>query len=138
MKYYEEKVSRIKPLSKQKGHVKIYVTSKKCEEAVIQARRISVKNAAGGFKEHRVEKAKLDFEVTYCYKCKKLVHVTFNCQDKTAAETCGRCAESHKTQDCIHPDSKMKCVNCKGAHKSGDFQCPVHIKAVDRLRQLLA
>jgi hypothetical protein len=62
------KISRIKPLSKQKGHVKIYVTSEKCEEAVIQARKISVKNAAG---EHRVEKAKLDFEVTYCYKCKK-------------------------------------------------------------------
>ena len=132
------KISRIKPLSKQKGHVKIYVTSKKCEEAVIQARKISVKNAAGEFKEHRVEKAKLDFEVTYCYKCKKLGHVAFNCKDKTAAETCGWCAESHKTQDCIHPDSKMKCVNCKGAHKSGDFQCPSHIKAVDRLRQLLS
>ncbi|KAI9556065.1 hypothetical protein GHT06_018632 [Daphnia sinensis] len=130
------KISRIKPLSKQKGHVKIYVTSKKCEEAE-QARRISVKNAAGGFQEHRVEKAKLDFEVTYCYKCKKLGHVAFNWQDKTAAETCGR-SHKTKTQDCIHPDSKMKCVNCKGAHKSGDFQCPVHIKAVDRLRQLLA
>ena len=65
------KISRIKLLLKQKGHVKIYVISKKCEEAVIQARKISVKNAAGEFKEHRVEKAKLDFEVTYCYKCKK-------------------------------------------------------------------
>jgi hypothetical protein len=132
------KISRIKPLSKQKGHVKIYVTSKKCEEEVIQARKISVKNASGEFKEHRVEKSKLDFEVTYCYKCKKLGHVAFKCTDKSAAETCGRCAESHKTQDCIHPDSKMKCVNCKGAHKSGDFQCSAHIKAVERLRQLLA
>lgn len=131
-------ISRIKPLSKLKRHVKIYVTSKKCEETVIQAKKISMKNAAGEFKEHRVEKAKLDFEVTYCFKCKRQGHVAFNCQDKNTAETCGRCAESHRTQDCTHPDSKLKCVNCKGAHRSGDFQCPVHIKAVDRLKQLLA
>lgn len=131
-------ISRIKPLSKLKGHVKIYVTSKKCEEAVIQARKISMKNAAVEFKEHRVEKAKLDFEVTYCFKCKRQGHVAFNCQDKKSVETCGRCAESHRTQDCTLPDSKFKCVNCKGSHRSGDFQCPVHIKAVDRLKQRLA
>jgi hypothetical protein len=129
-------ISRIKILSKQKGHVKIYVTSKKCEEEVILAKKISVKNASGEFKEHRVEKAKLDFEVTYCFKCKKIGHVAFSCKD--TVDTCGRCAESHKTQDCTHPDSKLKCVNCKGTHKSGDFKCPVHVKAVDRLSKILA
>ena len=133
-----DKISRIKILSRKKGHVKIYVTSKKCEEAVIQARKISIKNAKGEFKEHRVEKAKLDFEVTYCFKCKKPGHVAFNCQDKSTTETCGRCCESHKTGDCTHPDSMLKCASCKGPHKSGDFKCPVHVKAVERLTVLLA
>jgi hypothetical protein len=41
-----------------------------------------MKNAAGDFKEHRVEKTKLDFEMTYCFKCKRQSHVAFNCQDK--------------------------------------------------------
>ena len=130
-------ISRIKPLSKKKGHVKIYVTSKKCEEEVIQAGTISIKHTTGNFKDHRVDKVRLDFEVTYCFNCKKQGHVAFKCPEKT--ETCGRCAESHKTTDCTHPDTKVKCVNCNSVkHKSGDFKCPVHIKAVDRLRILLA
>ena len=51
---------------------------KKCEETVIQERKFSIKNATGEFEEHRVEKAKLEFEVTYCFKCKRqgMSHLT--------------------------------------------------------------
>jgi hypothetical protein len=71
MKYYVVKLIESNRSRIRKDTSKIYGTFKKCEEAVIQARKISVKNAAGELKENRVEKAKLDFEVTYCYKCKK-------------------------------------------------------------------
>jgi hypothetical protein len=39
--------------------VKIYNTSKKCDEEVIQAREISVRNIAGEFKENSIAKAKI-------------------------------------------------------------------------------
>ena len=93
------KISRIKLLLKQKGHVKIYVISKKCEEAVIQARKISVKNAAGEFKEHRIEKAKLDLEVNYCYKFKNwaMSRLTANTKRQQKPVAGAQSRTKHKT-----------------------------------------
>jgi hypothetical protein len=129
-------ISSIKILSREKGHVKIYVTSKKTQVAILKAGIIHTN--INGFKKHNIKEMDLNREIRSCFKCHKLDHISPNCPSKT--EVCGKCAEkTHKTKECEHLDSKFKCVNCKnGKHKSDDPKYPERIKAVDRLKKLLS
>ncbi|EFX68629.1 hypothetical protein DAPPUDRAFT_114377 [Daphnia pulex] len=129
-------VSSIRILSREKGHVKIYVTSKEVQTAVLKSGIIHTN--INGFKRHSIRAMDLNREIRSCYRCHSLSHISSNCN--SASEDCGKCAEkTHKTNECVHLDSKYKCVNCKnGKHKSDDPKCPERVKAVERLKKLLA
>lgn len=125
----------IRILSKNKGHVKIYVTSKKVQLDILKLGEISIKKDTGEFKTHKIREMNLDREVKSCYKCHKLGHIAHHCGSKS--DICARCSETHKTDECLL--QKFKCVNCKnGEHRSDDPKCPERIKAVQRLKKLLS
>ena len=127
-------ISSIRVLSREKGHVKIYVTSKEVQKAILKVGMIHTN--INGFKRHGIREMNLNREIRSCYKCHSLDHISSNCKSESV---CGKCAEkTHKTNECEHLDSKFKCVNCKnGKHRSDDPKCPERIKAVARLKKLL-
>ena len=128
-------ISSVRILSKNKGHVKIYVTSKKVQQDILKLGEISIKKDTGEFKTHKIREMNLDREVKSCYKCHKLGHIAHHCESKS--DICARCSETHKTTECLL--QKFKCVNCKnGEHRSDDPKCPERIKAVQRLKKLLS
>ena len=128
-------ISSVKILSKNKSHVKIYVTSKKVQQDILKLGEISIKKDTGEFKTHKIREMNLDREVKSCYKCHKLGHIAHHCESKS--DICARCSETHKTTECLL--QKFKCVNCKnGEHRSDDPKCPERIKAVQRLKKLLS
>lgn len=129
-------ISSIRILSREKGLVKIYVTSKEVQTAVLKSGIIHTN--INGFKRHSFRAMDLNREIRSCYRNHSFGHISSNCN--SASEDCGKCAEkTHKTNECVHLDSKYKCVNCKnGKHKSDDPKCPERVKAVERLKKLLA
>ena len=130
-------IVNIRILSRNKGHIRMYVSSKKCQMEILSLGILYTK-LEGEFKSHKVREMNLNMEVRNCFKCQKEGHIAFNCPDKSDKPVCGRCTETHKTQDCMHDNSKLKCVNCGGKHKSGDAKCPRQIKAVEQLKKRYA
>jgi hypothetical protein len=129
-------ISSIKILSREKGHLQIYVTSKEAQMAILKVDIIHTN--INGFKRHSVRAMDLNRKIRTCYRCHCLGHISSNCN--SGSEVCGKCAEkTHRTSECVHLDSKFKCVNCKnGKHKSDDPKCPERVKAVERLKKLLS
>lgn len=61
-----------------------------------------------------------------CAKCQKYNHIAKNCHATT--DTCGICADSHRTSDC-NSYRTTKCINCRSQqHDSRSRQCPEFIK----------
>jgi hypothetical protein len=127
----------IRILSRNKGHIRMYVSSKKCQMEILNVGVLYTK-LEGEFKSHKVKEMNLNMEVKNCFKCQKEGHIAFHCPDKSDTHICGRCTGTHKTQDCVLDESKLKCVNCGGKHKSGDAKCPNQIRAVEKLKKRFA
>ena len=127
--------STIRILSREKGHIKVYFTSKEAQTVILKAGIIHTK--INGFKRHSIRAMDLNREIRLCYRCHSLGHIYSNC--KSPSEVCGKCAEkTHKTNECVQLESKYRCVNCKNSkHKSDDPKCPERVNAVERLKKLL-
>ena len=115
----------------------MYVPSKKCQMEILNVGVIYTK-LEREFKSHILREMNLNMEVKNCFKCQKEGHIAFHCPDKSDTHICGRCTGTHKTQDCVLDNSKLKCVNCGGKHKSGDAKCPNQIRAVEKLKKRFA
>ncbi|KAJ6512614.1 hypothetical protein C8R45DRAFT_771032, partial [Mycena sanguinolenta] len=86
----------------------------------------------------RINVCKSDDEPPRCVKCQGLDgHFAANC--KATYDTCGRCAEQHRTTECQILDlerDKMKCSNCGvGGHGAVDRNCPFFQGAVRAKRE---
>lgn len=61
-------------------------------------------------------------DVTQCMRCLNYGHGTRNCRLKSR---CNICAQGHPTDSCpVEGAVAYKCVNCGGAHRSSDRNCP--------------
>lgn len=61
-----------------------------------------------------------------CMKCQGWNHFAKDCPAEK--DTCGNCAEEHRTRECQKPQAK-KCASCKApGHASWDRNCPEFIK----------
>ncbi|KAJ6447846.1 hypothetical protein C8R45DRAFT_764730, partial [Mycena sanguinolenta] len=125
----------VKPILRRKpgqrvAHLKVDFTSPEMANHAIdngiywQGRRINVR--------------KSDDEPSRCVKCQGVDgHFAANC--KATHDTCGRCAEQHRTAECTVLDQekdKMKCSNCgAGGHGAVDRTCPFFQQAVRAKRE---
>ena len=126
-------INCIRPLSKEKGHIKIYVPTKECKEAILRVGRLYAKRD-GKFSSHKVVELDLNREVRRCFKCQAYGHIASVCKN---ANKCGKCSREHETRDCKAAPENAKCANCKGKHVSGSSTCPEQLKAVAKYRTFL-
>lgn len=54
-------------------------------------------------------KVKEYIDVVRCFKCQGYGHIGKVCNDKK--DTCGRCAEAHRTEKCEAESDRISCVN---------------------------
>jgi hypothetical protein len=132
-------ITGIRILSKNKGHIKIYVASKECQGAILKEGEVFTKlKESEDFTRHHVVPMNLDFEVTRCFKCQKYGHMSNQCSNKDPNfNCCGRCSQPHRTNTCLVPDSALNCANCGLKHKAGDPACSHQKKAVEKLSKHL-
>lgn len=57
----------------------------------------------------------------HCYRCQAYGNVAAVCRRKDPG--CEKCAEGHETKECVALGKVGVCVNCRGAHWSGDQKC---------------
>ena len=133
-------ITGIKILSKNKGHFKVYVASKECQDAILKEGEVFTKlKESEDFTRHHVVAMNLDFEVIRCFKCQKYGHMSNQCPNKDPNfNCCGRCSQSHRTNTCLVPDTELKCANCGKKHKAGDTVCIHQKKAVEKLSKQLS
>lgn len=80
-------------------------------------------------------KVKEYVDVVRCFKCQGIGHIGMVCRDEE--QTCGRCAEKHKTENCRVNDENVKCCNClkegrKERHPATWLRCEVYRRAEER------
>ena len=112
------------------GHVKIFLISRQASLDVLRKGTLYCSDGP-----HRVVEVDLNREVRRCYKCQRYGHTQHNCKAKQPA--CGKCAEHHLTNVCSASKAVWKCVNCSGAHQTGDRKCIKQIAAVEKYRTFL-
>ena len=54
-----------------------------------------------------------------CHRCQAFGHLAWSCKERMR---CGFCAGQHDRRDCP-PDATASCVDCNGAHPTGDREC---------------
>jgi len=81
----------------------------------------------------RVRVEKIRKEPIRCLKCHGWNHYANECISTT--DTCGNCAEKHRTNLCTQPQNK-RCVSCNvQGHASWSRECPIFLKKVDECNQ---
>ena len=70
-----------------------------------------------------------------CYLCLKYNHVAKYC--KTKQQTCLRCGEDHRADQCKVNDENVKCCNCKGKHLATSTQCSFYQEQEKRAKKLI-
>ena len=64
-----------------------------------------------------------------CLKCQGWNHMAKNCLE--VYDTCGSCAERHRTDECGN-HSKVRCVSCKSdSHASWSRECPTFLRKAE-------
>jgi hypothetical protein len=58
-----------------------------------------------------------------CYRCQRFGHLAWSCKERAR---CGHCAGEHERKSCP-PGVRAKCLDCYGAHPTGDRACQWHI-----------
>lgn len=134
----------IRSLSKKSKHVKIFLSSKERQEAILQKGRIYMKRN-DEFSSHRIVEVDLNREVRRCYRCQQYGHLIKDC--RATVDVYGKCSEAHKTSECDKQNPKFfRCSNCKrrpehlrplsdGKHSAGDNFCPEQMKALARYKK---
>ena len=69
---------------------------------------------------YRTERYTKRTQLIQCFNCYGYGHHAKTCQAKTC---CGKCGESHETQNC--KSTTVKCCQCKGPHEAWHYKCPI-------------
>jgi hypothetical protein len=80
---------------------------------------------------HRTERYTKRTQLVQCFNCYGYGHHAKTCQAKTC---CGKCAESHETQN--RTSTTVKCCQCKGSHEAWHYKCPIKLAKRKALREL--
>jgi hypothetical protein len=72
------------------------------------------------------------YNVTVCLKYN---HVAKYC--KTKQQTCLRCGENHRADQCNVTDDKVNCCNCKGKHLATSTECSIYQEQEKRAKKLI-
>ena len=113
------------------GHVKNFLRTRQAKTDVL---RRGTLYCNGG--SYRVVEPDINREVRRCYNCQRYGHTQHSCKAKSPA--CGKCAGPHRTNGCEKGKKEWKCVNCSGCHQTGDRECALQIRAVERYRTFLS
>jgi hypothetical protein len=70
-------------------------------------------------------------QLIQCFNCYGYGHHAKTCQAKTC---CGKCGESHETQNC--KNTTVKCCQCKGPHEAWHYKCPIKLMKRKILREI--
>lgn len=76
----------------------------------------------------RLVEVLLDREVRRCFNYQRHGHAQAAC--RTSSPRFGKCANEHRTRNCLYPQGTKKCSKHSGAHHAGDRLCPVQMKGV--------
>jgi hypothetical protein len=64
-----------------------------------------------------------------CYRCQAYGHVAV--MFRREVPRCEKCAEGHEIKKCVALGKVVVCVNCRGAHGTGDQKCPVRERQIE-------
>ena len=81
------------------------------------------------------ESATQNTKPVQCYMCMKYNHIAKYC--KTKEQTCQRCGENHRPEQCSVADEKVKCSNCKGNHLATSSECTAFKEQAKRMQKLI-
>jgi hypothetical protein len=81
------------------------------------------------------EAASQNTKPVQCFVCMKYNHVAKYC--KTKQQTCLRCGENHRAEQCTVTDDQIKCCNCKGKHVATSTECSFYQEQEKRARKLV-
>lgn len=79
------------------------------------------------------EPASQNTKPTQCFLCLKFNHVAKYC--KTKEQTCAKCGENHRKDQCTVTDDQIKCVNCKGKHEATSQECTIYQDQEKKMKQ---
>jgi hypothetical protein len=123
-------IARIIPLRRnptEAEHHSIIVFSKYPEELNTWIERgFGIK-----YQIYRTERYSKRMQLTQCFNCYGYGHHAKTCQAKTC---CGKCGESHETQNC--KNTTVKCCQCKGPHEAWHYKCPIRLMKRKTLKEL--
>lgn len=70
-----------------------------------------------------------------CYICLKYNHIAKYC--KTKQQTCSKCGDNHRADQCNVSDDKVKCCNCNGNHVATSIDCSSYQEQEKRVKKLI-
>lgn len=70
-----------------------------------------------------------------CFVCLRYNHIAKYCKIKQ--QTCIRCGENHRADQCNVGDDKLKCCNCKGNHLATSIECSIYKEQENRVKKLI-
>ncbi|KAJ7090367.1 hypothetical protein B0H15DRAFT_779423, partial [Mycena belliarum] len=81
-----------------------------------------------------IQVRKSDVEPQRCARCQSFDgHLARACT--APSSICARCAEDHRTADCLVTDENRRCGNCKvGGHGAASHDCPFFLKEKEKRR----
>lgn len=77
-------------------------------------------------------------QISRCYQCQAYGHIAKYCKQE-GGQVCSHCGEKgHSYRECQRPKEDPVCVNCKvirkeSKHRVGTMDCPLYVKAVERM-----
>jgi hypothetical protein len=115
-------ISSIRVLSREKGHIKIYLNSKETQTFILNVGIIHTN--INGFKRHSITTIDLNREIRLCSFCQSMGHISSYCKSPWSLRQV--CRKTHKTNECVHClDSKYRCVNSRTPTRLADNRFPI-------------
>jgi hypothetical protein len=106
--------SKDKPLGKS-ASLGIWLDTAEAAEWVINNGLVFTQRYIGSIEPYQIKKKR-------CHRCQSLGHLAWACKEPMR---CGHCAGEHDRRECP-PGTTARCVDCDGAHPTGDKECRGH------------
>jgi hypothetical protein len=125
------RISRAKWLKPQYSAEQVHASLVLGLPSAEMADRVIQRGLVSSFTLHLVEYYSPSFRITQCFKCQGYGHIATNCRK---GDTCGHCAQSHRSQDCEQKE-QHKCANCGRRHPAWSGECKARMTAKTRSLQ---